>query len=364
MNLGLGIIKEKLENEECLNAEDAKKILSSDDLIAVGELARKLKYKKSGKKVYFVFNKHINYTNLCVSKCKFCAFYRNGDEPDAYTMEIDDIIEEIEKMPDGIREVHIVGGLHPTKPFSYYVDMVSSIKKHFKNVNVKAFTAVEIDYFSHLEGISYEETLKTLKAAGLDSMPGGGAEVFSYRVRKVLYPNKIPYEKWAEVHRIAHSLSIPTNATLLFGHIETDDEIIDHLFKLRRIQDESPGFLCFIPLSFHPDNTPFLSKIKKVDAVRELKVLALSRLILDNFPHIKAYWVMLSPKVGQIGMHFGADDVDGTIGHERVTHAAGAKSPIGLAKRNIINMILNAGFIPVERDALYNELSVYDEQDI
>ncbi len=357
--MNLSSVREKMEAGEPLDIEDAKAILSSDDLIQIGKMARDLKYKKSGQKVYFVLNKHINYTNLCISKCKFCAFYRNGDESDAYTMEIDDIIEEISNAPDGIKEVHIVGGLHPEKPFSYYVDMVSAIKKHFSNINVKAFTAVEIDYFSQLEGLSYRETLTILKNAGLDSMPGGGAEVFSERVRKKLYPNKIPYEKWSEVHRIAHDLNIPTNATLLFGHIETDDEIIDHLFKLRKIQEESPGFLCFIPLSFHPANTPLEKDIKKVDAVKELKVLALSRLILDNFPHIKAYWVMLSPKVGQIGLHFGADDIDGTIGQERVTHAAGAKSPIGLAKDRMVSMIKNAGFVPVERDALYNEIRVY-----
>lgn len=353
-------VEEKIKNSEPVNLEDAKCVLNSNDLIKIGQLARSIKLKKSSEKVYFVFNKHINYTNLCVSKCKFCAFYRNGDENDAYTMEIDDIIEEIAKMPEGIREVHIVGGLHPKKPFSYYVDMVSLIKKHFKNINVKAFTAVEVDYFSKLEGIDYKETLTILKNAGLDSMPGGGAEVFSERVRKKLYPNKIPYEQWAEVHKTAHSLNIPTNATLLFGHIETDDEIIDHLFKLKKIQEESPGFLCFIPLSFHPANTPLEGNIEKVDAVKELKVLALSRMILDNFPHIKAYWVMLSPKIGQIGLHFGADDIDGTIGQERVTHAAGAKSPLGLAINNMVGMIKNAGFIPVERDALYNELKVYD----
>ena len=353
-------IKEKIDNNQPIDFEDARKILESNDLIEIGKLARSIKFKKTDKKVYFVFNKHINYTNLCISKCKFCAFYRNGDEPDAYTMEIDDIIEEIAKMPEGIREVHIVGGLHPTKPFSYYLDMVSSIKKHFPNVNVKAFTAVEIDYFSKLSGLDYEGVLKELKKAGLDSMPGGGAEVFSERVRKKLYPNKIPYEKWAEVHAIAHKLGIPTNATLLFGHIETDDEIIDHLFKLRKLQEEHPGFLCFIPLSFHPANTPLEGKIEKVDAVKELKVLALSRIILDNFPHIKAYWVMLSPKIGQIGLHFGADDIDGTIGQERVTHAAGAKSPLGLAKEQMVNLIKNAGFVPVERDALYNEIEVFN----
>ncbi|AEA33795.1 aminofutalosine synthase MqnE [Hippea maritima] len=353
-------IEKKIEAGEPIDFEDARFILSSYDLIRIGKIARSIKLKKTSKKVYFVFNKHINYTNLCISKCKFCAFYRLGDEEDAYTMEIDEIIDEIAKMPDGIKEVHIVGGLHPSKPFSYYLNMVSAIKRNFPSVNVKAFTAVEIDYFSKLSGLDYEGVLKELKKAGLDSMPGGGAEVFSERVRKKLYPNKIPYEKWAEVHAIAHRLNIPTNATLLFGHIETDDEIIDHLFKLRKLQQEHPGFLCFIPLSFHPANTPLEGKIQKVDAVKELKVLALSRIILDNFPHIKAYWVMLSPKIGQIGLHFGADDIDGTIGQERVTHAAGAKSPLGLARDNMVEMIKNAGFIPVERDALYNEIEVYD----
>ncbi len=353
-------IREKVEKGEFIDFEDAKVILESSNLLEIGEIARSIKIKKTGKNVYFVFNKHINYTNLCVSKCKFCAFYRNGDEPDAYTMEVDEIIDEISKMPNGIKEVHIVGGLHPTKPFSYYVDMVESIKSNFPDVNVKAFTAVEIDYFSKISGLSYEKVLKELKKAGLDSMPGGGAEVFSDRVRKKLYPNKIGFDKWSLVHAIAHRLEIPTNATLLFGHIETDDEIIDHLFKLRKLQEEHPGFLCFIPLSFHPANTPLEGKIEKVDAIRELKVLALSRIILDNFPHIKAYWVMLSPKIGQIGLHFGADDIDGTIGQERVTHAAGAKSPLGLAKEYMVGSIKNAGFIPVERDALYNEIEVFN----
>ena len=356
----LNRIRDKVESGEKIDFDDAKVILESENLLEIGEIARSIKIKKTGKKVYFVFNKHINYTNLCVSKCKFCAFYRNGDEPDAYTMEINQIIDEISNMPKGIKEVHIVGGLHPTKPFSYYIDMVRAIKVSFPYVNVKAFTAVEIDYFSKISGLSYEEVLTELKKAGLDSMPGGGAEVFSDRVRKKLYPNKIGFDKWSLVHAIAHRLEISTNATLLFGHIETDDEIIDHLFKLRKLQDEHPGFLCFIPLSFHPANTPLEGKIEKVDAVRELKILALSRIILDNFPHIKAYWVMLSPKVGQIGLHFGADDIDGTIGQERVTHAAGAKSPLGLAKEYMVNMIKNTGFTPVERDALYNEIEVFN----
>jgi len=360
MDRKLRAIKEKVEASEPLDYSDAKYILQSNELLQIGEIARSLKIKKSGKKVYFVFNKHINYTNLCVSKCKFCAFYRNGDEPDAYTMEPEQIVQELSKMPTGIREVHIVGGLHPKKPFSYYIDMLKSIKANFPGVNIKAFTAVEIDYFSKISGLGYKEVLIELKKAGLDSMPGGGAEVFSERVRRKLYPNKIGYEKWLEIHAIAHTLGIPTNATLLFGHIENDDEIIFHLFKLRELQNKYPGFLCFIPLSFHPENTPFEGIIEKVDAVRELKVLALSRLILDNFPHIKAYWVMLSPKIGQIGLHFGADDIDGTIGEERVTHAAGAKSPLGLAKEYMINLIKNAGFIPVERDALYNELEVFN----
>lgn len=354
------LIEEKIDHEEPIDIEDARSILRSDNLIGIAELARKVKLRKTRDKIYFVFNKHINYSNLCISKCKFCAFYKNGNEPDAYTMSIENIIDEIADMPGDIREVHIVGGLHPNLQFSYYVDMISAIKKHFPSISIKAFTAAEIDHFSKISNLDYESVLKTLKEAGLDSMPGGGAEVFSKRIRKKLYPNKIPYEKWAQIHILAHDTGIPTNATLLFGHIETDDEIIDHLFKLRHLQDISHRFLCFIPLSFHPQNTIFEGRITKVDAVRELKVLALSRIILDNFPHIKAYWVMLSPKVSQIGMHFGADDIDGTIGQERVTHAAGTKSPIGLAKEEIINTIKNAGFRPVERDALYNELKIYE----
>ncbi len=354
-------IERKALHLEPITKEEALYLLASDNLPRIGRIARQVKYKKSDNKVFFVFNKHVNYTNICIQKCKFCAFYRNGDEPDAYIVEIDQIIEEIAPLAGDLKEVHIVGGLHPDKPFSYYIEMVKSIKKHFPSIEVKAFTAVEIDHFANLEGLSYEEVLKSLKRAGLDSMPGGGAEVFSERVRKRLYPRKIPYEKWAEIHAIAHSLDIPTNATLLFGHIETDEEIVDHLFKLRKLQEEAPGFLCFIPLAFHPENTPFEGKIDKVDAVRELKILALSRIILNNFPHIKAYWVMFSPKVSQVGLHFGADDMDGTIVKERVTHAAGAKSPAGMMKNQIVHLIKNAGFVPVERDALYNEIRVYDD---
>ncbi len=357
--MSLSVVEEKINAGEPLNFNDAKTVLESNNLIKIGEIARRVKFKKSSNKVYFVLNKHINYTNICVSKCKFCAFYRNGDEKDAYIMSVDEIVDEIAKVPKGIKEVHIVGGLHPTKDFSYYIDMIKAIRENFPDIDIKAFTAVEIDYFSKISTMSYSEVLKSLKDAGLNSMPGGGAEVFSQRVREKLYPNKIPYEKWSEVHKIAHSYGIPTNATLLFGHIETDDEIINHLLKLRNLQDESKGFLCFIPLSFHPDNTPLGLTIKKVDAVRELKILALSRLVLNNFPHIKAYWVMLSPKIGQIGLHFGADDIDGTIDVERITHAAGAKSPLGMAKDNMIHLIKNAGFVPIERDALYNELEIF-----
>ncbi len=358
--MSLDAIENKVIASEPIDRDEALELLRSDDLIAVGRIARRVKLKKSSNRVYFVLNKHINYTNLCVSKCKFCAFYRNGDEPDAYTMEIEQIIDEIGSIPEGVREVHIVGGLHPTKPFSYYLEMVRAIKTSFPHVNVKAFTAVEIDHFSKLEGgAPYEEILSRLKDAGLDSMPGGGAEIFSERVRKKLYPNKIGFEKWALIHSTAHKLDIPTNATMLFGHIETDEEIVDHLLKLRQLQETSPGFLCFIPLVFHPENTPLAGRLKRVDAVRQLKVLALSRIVLSNFAHVKAYWVMLSPKIGQVALHFGADDLDGTIGQERITHAAGAESPVSLAKKQIVELIRAAGYQPVERDALYNEIEVY-----
>ncbi|MEA1995687.1 MAG: aminofutalosine synthase MqnE [Campylobacterota bacterium] len=348
-------IFEKIKNDENINKQEALHILHSPFPLEIAFLARFIKLKKSQKKVYYVINKHINYTNICISRCRFCAYSKNAGDEDSYVLKHKEILEDIASAGKNLKEVHIVGGLHPNLPFSYYTDMLKSIKKNFSYVQIKAFTAVEIAHFANLYNMTFEQVLKDLKTAGLDSMPGGGAEIFSERAREILFPNKIGYKQWLEIHRIAHEMNITTNATMLFGHIETEQEIVEHLFKLRDLQAETGGFLCFIPLPFHPWNTIFEGKIKKATALRELKIIALSRIILNNFPHIKAYWIMLSPQVSQIALNFGADDMDGTIHKERITHAAGATSPWGLEEDTIRNLIKKSDFVPVKRDALYNE---------
>jgi len=352
------VLSEKVEKEP-LSYKEALDLFQNADLLDLGLMAKKIKFSKSANKVYFTINKHINYTNICSSKCLMCAYYRNEEDKDAYTMNFEQVEKEL-KAIEGLHEVHIVGALNPKLDFSYYIKLLETVKKAAPNANIKAFTAAEIDFFSKISSLSYKEVLEKLKAAGLSTMPGGGAEVFSERVRKKLYPKKIGFEEWSQIHALAHSMGIKSNATLLFGHIETQEEIIDHLFKLRSLQAKTNGFLCFVPLLFHPENTIFEKHIQKQSAVFQLKVLAISRIILDNFDHIKAYWVMMSDSISQVGLHFGADDIDGTIEKESIFHAAGATSPSGMARQRIVEMVKNAGFVPVERDALYNELKVYE----
>lgn len=352
-------MKSLLKNEQdFLGQQEAIKLFQETPFLDLAQMAKRIKLQKTTNKVYFTINKHINYTNICCSKCLMCAYYRNENDGDAYTMSLEEIINELSGIED-LREVHIVGALNPKLDFSYYLDMIKTIKKTVPQANIKAFTAAEIDFFAKISSLSWKEILEKLKEAGLQTMPGGGAEVFSQRVRKKLYPKKIDFEQWSEIHQLAHGMDIRSNATLLFGHIETDEEIIDHLFKLRQIQAKTGGFLCFVPLLFHPENTVFEGHIEKASAIRQLRVLAISRIILDNFDHIKAYWVMMSDSISQIGLHFGADDIDGTVVKENIFHAAGAKSPSGMLKDKIIEMVKNAGFVPVERDALYNEVKVY-----
>ncbi|HHS49032.1 MAG TPA: aminofutalosine synthase MqnE [Desulfurella acetivorans] len=350
------VLSEKVKKEP-LSPKEALELFQNADLLDLGLMAKNIKFSKSGNKVYFTINKHINYTNICSSKCLMCAYYKNEDDKDAYTMTFEQVEEELSNIED-LHEVHIVGALNPKLDFSYYIKLLETVKKAAPNANIKAFTAAEIDFFSKISSLSYKEVLEKLKAAGLQTMPGGGAEVFSERVRRKLYPKKIGFEEWAQIHTLAHSMGIKSNATLLFGHIETQEEIVDHLFKLRNLQAQTKGFLCFVPLLFHPKNTIFEKQIQKQSAVFQLKVLAISRIILDNFDHIKAYWVMMQDSISQVGLHFGADDIDGTIEKENIFHAAGATSPSGMARQKIIEMVKNAGFVPVERDALYNELKV------
>ena len=312
----------------------------------------------NGPYAFFVVNRHINPTNLCVNQCRFCAFFRREGEEGAYQLSLDEILAKAqEAVEQGARELHIVGGLHPTWPFEYYLEMVRELKNAFPRVHIKAFTAVEVEHMARLSGLEIEEVLSRLREAGLDSMPGGGAEVFSRRVREALCPKKTSSEDWLKIHKKAHRLGIKTNCTLLYGHMETLQERVEHLIRLRQAQEEAPGFQAFIPLAFHPENTPIPAR--GTTGVDDLKTIAVARLVLHNIPHIKAYWVMLGEKTAQVALAFGADDLEGTVVEEKITHMAGATSPQFISKKRLIGLIRKAGKIPVERDALYNRLRVY-----
>jgi aminodeoxyfutalosine synthase len=330
--------------------------LFKEDFLVTGEKADALRRTMWDKKVFYVNNLHINYTDICVSKCRFCAFAKDEGDESAVFMDVDDIINYVSSKAANASELHIVGGLHPSKKFSYYIDMIKGLKSAFPEKTIKAFSAVEIDYFSSIADLPVADVLKRFKNAGLEMMPGGGAEIFEPRVRKEICPEKIPAERWLEVHETAHKEGILTNATMLYGHIETGEDKMRHLEKIRELQEKTKGFLAFIPLSFHPENT-FLSHIKPATGMDDLMTVAVSRLVLDNVPHIKAYWVMLGEKTAQIALRFGADDLDGTIIKENITHAAGAKSSQGLTEDELKNMILAAGLEPVKRDAFYRTIS-------
>jgi aminodeoxyfutalosine synthase len=347
-------IHEKLLRGQRLEFEDGMTLYRSDDLLGVGRLAGLVREEKFGRDTYFVRNQHLNYTNMCVNRCVFCAFSRDPDEEGAYVFDLLAAEEQIRsRLYETISEIHIVGGLNPSLPFSYYLDLIQMVKHMRPEATVKAFTAVEIEFFSRLTGRSIEEVVKELKRAGLEMMPGGGAEILSERVHRKLYPKKIGPAQWLNVIRTVHSLGIPTNATMLYGHIESLEERVEHLLSLRSLQDDTKGFTAFIPLAFHPENTR-LSHLKPTGGIEDLKTLAVSRLMLDNIPHIKAYWVMISPELAQVALSFGADDLDGTIVEEKISHMAGARTPKGMSVGEIRHLISSAGFRPIERDAFYN----------
>jgi aminodeoxyfutalosine synthase len=351
-------IWERVRRGERLSLEDGLTMYRTNDLISLGKMAHFVQQQKSGDAVYFVLNQKIEHTNICILSCKFCDFAVKKGDPEAYEMATEEILSKL--TPD-IHEVHITGGMPADWPWERYLDIVRSIHEKFPNLDVKAFTAVEIDFFHKKFKLSIEEVLRQLKDAGLRTMPGGGAEVFSERVRKLIFNQKIGAKTWFEVHKTAHRLGIPTNSTMLYGHIETLEERIIHMIKLREAQDETGGFLTFIPLAFQPGDTGIKPRHRFTSAIDDLKTIAISRLMLDNFPHIKAYWVMLTEEVASIALNFGADDIDGTVGQERIAHDAGAVSPMMLAKDQIIKIIRDAGKIPVERDVYYNPLNLYAE---
>jgi len=349
---------DKVQRGERLTVEDGLILFRTPDMIGLGKMAHAVQHRKSGDAVYFVLNQKIEHTNVCVLSCKFCDFATKKGAPDAYEMTADDILA---RLTPEIQEVHVTGGMPPDWPWERYLDIVRTITQRLPHADVKAYTAVEIDFFHKKFKIPIEEVLRQLKSAGLKTMPGGGAEVFSERVRKQLYNQKIGAKGWLEVHRAAHRLGIPTNSTMLYGHIETLEERLVHMVKLREAQDQTGGFLTFIPLAFQPGDTGIKPRSQFTSAIDDLKTIAVSRLMLDNFPHIKAYWVMLTEEVASVALNFGADDIDGTVGGERIAHDAGAISPMALAKNQIIRIIRDAGKIPVERDALYNPLKLHTE---
>jgi aminodeoxyfutalosine synthase len=351
----LAEIYHKVLEDRRLTAEDGMRLYRSNDILGIGHLANMVRERKNGKKAYYVVNLHINYSNICKNECRFCAFSRQSpEEQGAYEMTMDEIMAGAEPVRrSGATEIHIVGGAHPTWPFSRYVEMIDALHQAFPDVHLQAFTAVEIAHMAEMAGLGVRETLQKLLDAGLGSLPGGGAEVFSPRVRSLVCPEKIPAEKWLDVMRHAHELGMRSNATMLYGHVETEEERIDHMLKLRELQDETGGFMSFIPLPFHPANTG-LSDMTATTGLTDLKTLAIGRLMLDNFDHIKAFWIMLGVKLAQVSLWFGVDDIDGTVVEERITHAAGAETPQALSVQELERLIVEAGRVPVERDTLYH----------
>ncbi|MBI4652281.1 aminofutalosine synthase MqnE [Candidatus Desantisbacteria bacterium] len=362
LNNNIQLINNKILSGERLSKEDGINLFKINDIYALGNLANNVKKKKTGDYVFFNVNLHINLTNVCVSRCKFCAFSRDKNDKDAYSMTADEAVRRaIDSLPLGITEVHIVSGLHPDLPFEYYVDIISRLKEKMPKIHIQAFTAVEIDYFSQISGRSIKDVLIILKNAGLGSMPGGGAEIFNSKVREKVCPKKASGEKWLEVMETAHTLGLRSNATLLYGHLESDEEIIDHLISLRNLQDKTDGFQAFIPLPFHPKNTEFENTHKRPGAFENLKMYMIARLMLDNFDHIKSFWIMVGLDIAQLSLNFGVDDLDGTVVEEKITHSAGAETEQYISKQELISLIRETGHTPVERDTLYNVIKIYKE---
>jgi aminodeoxyfutalosine synthase len=347
-------IADKVLAGERLSMDEGITLYRSSDLLAVGWLANYIREKRHGNITYYNVNRHINPTNVCVAHCKLCAFGRDPNATGAYTFALEEIYQRAEQgVRQGATEFHIVGGLHPDLSFDYFLDLIRGLKKHCPGVHLKAFTMVEVGYFARIAKLSIKDTLLKLQEAGVDSLPGGGAEIFHPRVRKIICDHKVSGQMWLSIARQAHEIGLRSNATMLYGHVETEEERADHLIKLRELQDETHGFVTFIPLAFHPDNTA-LSHIPKPTGYDDLRNIAIARLLLDNFDHIKAYWIMLSPSIAQIAQRFGANDLDGTVVEEKIYHDAGAKTSEFTSRNELERLIRAAGRVPVERDTLYH----------
>jgi aminodeoxyfutalosine synthase len=348
-------VRKKMERGERLSFDDGVALFRHPDVIAVGQLANEVRERLHGDRTYFNRNMRLEVTNVCVASCLFCSFAKLEEgSPGAHTMRLEDAWRELEaRMDDPPGEIHIVNGLHPGLPFSYYEELLAGFKRIKPDIHMKCFTAVEIHFFAEHYGMTYREVLERLRSAGLDSLPGGGAEIFHPEVRSRISHDKATADQWIEVHRVAHALGIRTNATMLYGHIETFEHRVDHLLRLRALQDETQGLQAFIPLAFHPDGNG-MKNLPAPTAIDALRTVAVSRLLLDGVPHLKAYWVSMTPEVAQIALRFGADDLDGTIVHETIYRAAGSRSPGALTAAHLVRLIQEAGRLPVERDTLYN----------
>ncbi|GGH14328.1 aminofutalosine synthase MqnE [Silvibacterium dinghuense] len=342
---------------ERLNFDDGLVLYGSPDIFAVGWLANTVREKLHGDLTYFNVNRHINPTNVCVANCRLCAFGRKKGTDGSYTMDLEQAwAAAASGYSEAVTEFHIVGGLHPDLPLEFFLDLISGLKERFPQVHIKAFTMVEIAFLAKRAKLSIPETIERMKAAGLDSCPGGGAEIFADRVRHIICDHKIDGSEWLDTARMVHQAGLKSNATMLYGHIENDEDRVDHLLRLRAVQDETGGFQTFIPLAFHPDNTP-LDHLPRTTGMTDLRQIAVGRLLLDNFPHIKAYWQMMTPQIAQIALRFGADDVDGTVIEEKIYHDAGATTPQGMRRQDLMRLIAEAGRVPVERDTLYRNVT-------
>jgi aminodeoxyfutalosine synthase len=354
-------IAEKVLANERLDFNDGVALYRSGDVLAVGWLANHVRERLHGNIAYFNVNRHINPTNVCVAACRLCAFGRRKDGEGAYTMALEEAWQTAASgYSEAVTEFHIVGGLHPDLPFQYFLDLVAGLKQRFPKVHIKAFTMVEVAYLARRAKLTIAETLIKMKDAGVDSMPGGGAEIFSDRIRHIICDHKIDGDEWLETARTAHKLGLRSNATMLYGHVENDEDRVDHMLRLRAVQDDTGGFQTFIPLAFHPANTS-LDHLPTTTGLTDIRQIAVSRLLLDNFAHIKAYWQMMTAKIAQISLRFGADDIDGTVVEEKIYHDAGATTPQGMRRSELIRLILEAGREPVERDTLYRNVVRHEE---
>ena len=350
-------IAAKLEAGARLSFDDGVALYRSGDILAIGWLANAVRERLHGDIAYFNVNRHIHPTTVCVASCRLGAFGRKKGAEGTYTMALEEAwASAAEGYSEAITEFHIVGGLHPDLPFEYFLDLVTGLKERFPQVHVKAFTMVEVAFLAKRAKLTIRETLEKMKASGVDSMPGGGAEIFADRVRSIICDHKINGNEWLETAELAHEIGLRSNATMLYGHVENDEDRVDHMLRLRAVQDRTGGFQTFIPLAFHPDNTA-LHHLPRTTGLTDIRQIAIGRLMLDNFSHVKSYWQMVSPKMAQIALRFGADDIDGTVVEEKIYHDAGATTPQGMRRQDLIRLITAAGRVPFERDTMYRAVT-------